>query len=463
MSPARTSLRNSRLNSTRRKLAGDLPETPHQSAAPYLPRNIARVPRASNSAFSLSQRKRASYPRRAISGRRDPGPVPPLRCIARVRRLGVLVIIAAVLSIVGTAPAAAAGRGQRPLKYGDVVQVAPRTLMIVGRELAPAKGEGDIADAIIYRSGDTLYVIDTGATPSFRPFLGSAIRRLRPFREVVLINTHGHPDHFGNNSLITKMHAVSVRHYMSRRDFGLADRYLAALTGAFQRVSGYVPGFSDPAAQARALFDLFKPLNQSRRTRRAIESLPLRSIHIGQLRMQGWTLGRDDVDVLRTAGHSPGELIVYFPKTHLLHMGDELVSYYPAFPEASPGRTRRTFVRALAAASGGAVRILTDGHNFSVLRGADRIRQRLRAFIHGYDAYDRAMRRLLRAAAPAGATVSELVAGIADAPELRGAPGGADDGGPFFGALQVLMKLGQVHAVSTGEPRATRRYRLPST
>jgi hypothetical protein len=39
---------------------------------------------------------------------------------------------------------------------------------VVGRELNQAKGEADIANSILYRSGDTLYVIDTGATASFR-------------------------------------------------------------------------------------------------------------------------------------------------------------------------------------------------------------------------------------------------------------------------------------------------------
>jgi len=71
---------------------------------------------------------------------------------------------------VQTAPTSAATE----LRYGDVVCVAPSTLMIVGRELNPAKGEADIANVILYRLGDTLYVIDSGATPSFRPFLRKA-------------------------------------------------------------------------------------------------------------------------------------------------------------------------------------------------------------------------------------------------------------------------------------------------
>jgi glyoxylase-like metal-dependent hydrolase (beta-lactamase superfamily II) len=380
------------------------------------------------------------------------------------RRLGVLIAIAAALAFAGAAqavPAVAAGGTQRSFEYGDVVRVAPRTLMVVGRPLVAEKGEADAANAIVYRSGRRLYVIDTGATPSFRPFLREAIRRLRPFREVVLINTHGHPDHIGNNALVAGVRARSFRHYMSRRDFALSDNYQAALTGIFRSVTGYVP-VADPVAQAHEIFDLFMPLEQSHSTRRPIESLPLRRVHIGRLRTRGWMLGSDDVVVIRTAGHTAGELIVYFPRTRLLHMGDELNSYYPAFPEACPDRVRRAFVHAVAAAAGGGARLLTDGHTFSVLRGAARIRARVRDLIDGYDAYGRVVKRLLRAAAPVGATVGELIEGVGKSPALRRAPGGANPGGPFYAALSALNKLRQVHATATGGPRETRRFNLPS-
>ena len=287
------------------------------------------------------------------------------------------------------------------LPYGDVVRVAPSTLMIVGRELNPAKGEADIANVILYRPGDTLYVIDSGATPSFRPFLRKAISRMRPFRNLVLINTHGHPDHIGNNDLVMATPAARKRHYMSRLDFSLADNYVEeSLAAGIAGVSGYIPGFDDPTAQAQDLFELFAPLEQSTNTRRALESLPQRPFRIGRLRTRGWAFGNDDVEVLRTGAHTHGELVVYFPKTHLLHTADETISIYPVWPESSAARTRRVFVELLAAASGNGARILTEGHTFSVLRGAGRIRQRVRALRDGYDAYDQAVRRLLRRQRP---------------------------------------------------------------
>jgi glyoxylase-like metal-dependent hydrolase (beta-lactamase superfamily II) len=365
----------------------------------------------------------------------------------------------ALAGIGGAAPASA----QSHLPYADVVRVAPNTLMVVGRELNQAKGEADIANSILYRSGDTLYVIDTGATASFRPSLRKAIRELRPFRHVVLINTHGHPDHIGNNDLVMATRAATHRHYMSRLDDGIADHYVEQSLGAgIARVTGYIPGFDDPFAQAQSLFDLFQPLEQSESTRRAIESLPQHRVRIGKLRTRGWTFGDDDVVVLRTAAHTRGELVVYFPKTHLLHSADETVSYYPVWPESSPTRTRQVLVELREAAAGNGARILTEGHTFEIERGVRRIRERMQGLIDGWDAYDRAARRLLTEAAPQGLTVGELVDRIGQAPELAGIAAGGQ-AGILFAALQAVMKLGELHAVVvSGDTRATQRWVLPT-
>jgi glyoxylase-like metal-dependent hydrolase (beta-lactamase superfamily II) len=370
-------------------------------------------------------------------------------------------IMAGALAAMAQAPPASA---ETHLPYGDVVRAAPNTLMVVGRELNQAKAEADIANAILYRAGDTLYVIDTGATPSFRPSLRKAVDRLRPFRHIVLINTHGHPDHIGNNELVMTTPAASHRHYMSRLDNGIADHYVEQSLGAgIARVSGYIPGFDDPLAQGQALYDLFQPIEQSKGTRRPIESLPQHPVRIGNLRTRGWTFGDDDVVAVRTGAHTHGELIVYFPKTHLLHTADETVSYYPVWPESSPSRTRKVFVEMREAASGNGAKILTEGHTFEVERGAGRIRERMQGLLDGWDAYDRAAKRLLTEAAPQGLTVSELVDRVGQAPELSGIAAGGQ-AGILFAALQAVMKLGELHAVVvSGNTRATQRFVLPSS
>jgi hypothetical protein len=84
----------------------------------------------------------------------------------------------------------------------------------------------------------------------------------------------------------------------------------------------------------------------------------------------------------------------------------------------------------------------------------------LQSYIDGYDALDRVVRRILTTT-PGGATVSEIVAGIAGAPELADAPGGADFGS-FTGTMVVRKKLEQVGATSTEDPPMDRRFGLPT-
>ena len=384
----------------------------------------------------------------------------------RSRSLTLVALAAVTLLVVGASWPAASSSGARAPRagvagprYGHIVRVAPSTLMILGRALDVARGQADIGNAILYRRGETLYIIDTGATTSFRPFLRRAIHRLQPFRNVVLINSHGHPDHTGNNSIVTKVAgACHWRYYMSRRDYSIVDNLNGWLLRAFREISGYVPGFDHPVSQTRQLLKLFEPQHSLRGGRRAIETLPQRTIRIGRLRMRGWVLGGGGVDVLPTRGHTPGSLSFYFPRIGLLHMADELNSYYPAFPEANPRRIRTVFGLALKAAAGNDVRLLTDGHTFSVIRGARHVRTRLRSYIAGYDAMDRLFRRWL--ASPGGVTVSELIDRMAKAPQLQDKPGGSDFGA-FTGAMVALKKLKQLGATSTSGPRADRRFRLP--
>ena len=147
-------------------------------------------------------------------------------------------------------------------------------------------------------------------------------------------------------------------------------------------------------------------------------------------------------------------------KGDVLHAADETVAYFPAWEESSTTGTRRTFVRLLEAASGSAVRIFTDGHTFSVLRGPAQIREHIRALLDAYDAFVGVVRGRLEAAGSQGATMSELIDAVTNAPELRTAPGGGQ-GGAFFVALQLLKELKQLHAVSNGDARVTERFSLP--
>ena len=65
-----------------------------------------------------------------------------------MRRGRGLAIAVGMLLLVSAAADASTPPGQKSLHYGDVVRVAPNTLMVVGRPLDVARGEADIANAI---------------------------------------------------------------------------------------------------------------------------------------------------------------------------------------------------------------------------------------------------------------------------------------------------------------------------
>ena len=103
--------------------------------------------------------------------------------------------------------------------YGDIVEIAPRTLMVEGTEpLTSVLVSGARrAERRALPSGYTLYLLDTGVSTFFRGKVLQAVERLRPFERVVLLNTHAHPDHVGNNSVIETIQAGEKAHYLSEK------------------------------------------------------------------------------------------------------------------------------------------------------------------------------------------------------------------------------------------------------
>ena len=81
----------------------------------------------------------------------------------------------------------------------------------------PPVGQVDIANVVLYKSGTTLAVVDTGGTVEFTAYLDSAAAQLAPYEEVLLVTSHGHADHVGNNAWVDTL-GVPVTHLMSAHD-----------------------------------------------------------------------------------------------------------------------------------------------------------------------------------------------------------------------------------------------------
>jgi len=172
------------------------------------------------------------------------------------------------------------------LSYGDVLAITPNLQFVTGREIDLANNEIDIANALLYKSGTTLVVIDTGGTAGFVQYLDEAAQKLRPFQKVLLISTHGHADHVGNNAWIDTL-GVPATHLISAHDLAVMRDQV-----------GYFDGFIGEIF-ARSVVEMFGGLNTETETMKLLEAHPLQSISLGGTSWSGWSFLDGDVLVLR--------------------------------------------------------------------------------------------------------------------------------------------------------------------
>ncbi|MBE9507055.1 MAG: MBL fold metallo-hydrolase, partial [Chloroflexi bacterium] len=259
----------------------------------------------------------------------------------------------------------------------------------------------DLANALVYRRDDRLYLMDTGAGPRLRAGIERALRDAGPAQVFTLLNSHGHLDHVGNNGLIRTVQADEKHHYLSKAGWPFldvvpwaADLYTRAGEyydpfAAFQahrlkyRAAGVLrDGLALFVGQRRAMETLMSavgfekkwgPISLSQETIRSYETLPRQKIRFGDVTWSGWILGDDDVWVLEERGHSPDEVLFYVPEHRFLHTADLTFALFPTWPD-SDGRTiRRALRKCMAMARAGDVQLLTDGHHHHVYRGRDEI------------------------------------------------------------------------------------------
>ena len=213
------------------------------------------------------------------------------------------------------------------MALGDITRIDDRTVLVIGQVLDIAKNQPDVANALVHRVEDTVFLVDTGVTTAFRNAIGRAVDLVGPWKRLVLLTTHGHVDHIGNNDLVDEIAARSaarpLQHFVPAKDLPQMRDPKAYWTHTFGRIAGVVPMPAQPTLVAGKVVSLFKPMAPFGRTTRTFEELPLEQLAVGSVQIFGWSFADGAVQVLRSQGHCAGHVIVYLRDNQVLHLGDE--------------------------------------------------------------------------------------------------------------------------------------------
>jgi glyoxylase-like metal-dependent hydrolase (beta-lactamase superfamily II) len=115
---------------------------------------------------------------------------------------------------------------------GEIVPLTDDLWLILGD--MPA----DVANAILYRRGEALYLMDSGAGTTIRTSILRLLDDVDAVRSFTLLNSHGHADHVGNNDVIRRARAEKTQHRGTRH----ARAVLLALPPTTTRPFAPLPG-----------------------------------------------------------------------------------------------------------------------------------------------------------------------------------------------------------------------------
>jgi glyoxylase-like metal-dependent hydrolase (beta-lactamase superfamily II) len=330
--------------------------------------------------------------------------------------------------------------------FGEVVEIDQRTVLIQGQELNAPKGQPDVANSILHLTGDTLFLIDTGVTQAFRDALNAAAHDIGGWRHLVVLTTHGHVDHVGNNDLPDQLaaeHGATVRHLVPAKELAQMRDPLGYWTSSLRRLVGVVPGYDKPEDMAAQLISIFDPLQPFGATTTPFEDNAIEVLGIGPLRLTGWSFCDGAVNVVRSQGHCAGHVMVHLRDSQVLHLADESNGPCGAMHDADQLNILTALGHAATLVESGDVGVLTEGHLFRVNRGPDAL-ARTQAFLDQAAALDaRVHNSLAGVAGPP--EVGPFVDAFGEAYASLGAEGGNPS--PMFmamAAINTLRELGMM-------------------
>ena len=222
--------------------------------------------------------------------------------------------------------------------------------------------------------GTRSFLVDTGVTDAFRGGPAAAIDRVGPWTRLVVLTTHGHPDHVGNNDLADELgRERGVPRRALRPGAGRRRRCSTRplLDPLVLRIAGMSPLPAPPKLAGDKVVSLFQPLRPFAAVTRTYEELPLRAdpARRGPDRPDGRSR------TVRSRAAQPGPLrracIVHLRDSGLVHLADEGNGPCGVMQDADQLKLQTVLGAVAALFENGQATVLTDGHTFAVRRGAE--------------------------------------------------------------------------------------------
>jgi glyoxylase-like metal-dependent hydrolase (beta-lactamase superfamily II) len=312
-------------------------------------------------------------------------------------------------------------------------------------------------------SRDTLYLLDTGLGQEQKRAILELAGRLRgAFSRLVLLNSHGHGDHVGNNDVIDEIGASDKSHYISEKSDPYFDpfnffrdaynegaRYFNYLEGLDITVDALMPLLVRAGVDAnldrarlaelgrlieelgmttlishywgdlmmRNVAETYPEIHMSLETMRRYETLGRETFQYGDARWTGWTFGA--VQVFEGHGHTPDGVLFYVPEHKFLFFADETTAV-PVWKDTNTDNTADSFRKTLAMVEEGMVETVAAGHfPMQVVTNAEDVRKTVSGMLEQKLRFDREVTEAV-AQFPEGVSIDRLYTHLREHAEERG-------------------------------------------
>lgn len=287
-----------------------------------------------------------------------------------------------------------------------------------------------VANTFVVKEGNTLFVVDTGAGKRMKEMLIKAVDQLRgDAKKLVLINTHAHVDHIGNNKAIMNLKRFDEKHHLMHEACEkMLDPY-KYFPGIYREFDKYYDVFEGPPPPWRFFTRLmsigsrqknldkmvglvlkkYEPVESSPETVEFlkrddmglieigscnVEELKMASnvvsIDLGPRTLRGWKV--DSAIIWAEESHSPDHIMVLFPGKKLLITGDLTIDLFPMFPDHPKSELSIRNMSAIKdLATEEIITTLADSHHDGVCEGMSSINTFLRGIIDRHNSFRNAL------------------------------------------------------------------------